>query len=114
MACSCGKGSCKGHCEFIAPMSALWQVYDGIGAKADVVAIAWEREDGKVFRYDLPIPKRLDPQAAKFVSHVVERIAKFIERQGLKLNTPEGKEITPYRYPSSTSMDLSFLYAVWD
>ena len=78
MACSCGKGSCKGHCEFIAPMSALWQVYDGIGAKADVVAIAWEREDGKVFRYDLPIPKRLDPQAAKFVSHVVERIAKFI------------------------------------
>jgi predicted NBD/HSP70 family sugar kinase len=59
-------------------MSALWQVYDGIGAKADVVAIAWEREDGKVFRYDLPIPQRLDPQAAKFVSHVVERIAKFI------------------------------------
>ena len=81
MACSCGKKGCSCTCdtEFIAPMSALWQVYDGIDSKANaaVVAIAWEREDGKVFRYDLPVPKRLDPQAAKFVSHVVERIAKF-------------------------------------
>jgi len=81
MACSCGKKGCScSNSEFIAPMSALWQVYDGIASKsdADIVAVAWEREDGKVFRYDLPIPKRLDPQAAKFVSHVVERIAKFI------------------------------------
>ena len=87
MACSCGKKTCGGakgaacDCtEFIAPMSALWQVYDGIASKAsaDVVSVAWEREDGKVYRYDLPIPKRLDPQATKFVSHVVERIAKFI------------------------------------
>ena len=81
MACSCGKKGCScGHSEFIAPMSALWQVYDGIGEKAnaEIVAIAWEREDGKVYRYDLPIPKRLDPEATKFVSHVVDRIAKFI------------------------------------
>jgi len=80
MACSCGKKSCAcGHSEFIAPMDALWQVYQGITSKADaqIVAIAWEREDGKIFRYDLPVPKRLDPCAAKFVSHVVERIAKF-------------------------------------
>ena len=76
MACGCKK--CKESCGFIAPMSALWQVYDGIGAKADVVAVAWEREDGKVFRYDLPIPQRLDPEAARYVSYVVERIAKFI------------------------------------
>ncbi|MBR2837979.1 MAG: ROK family protein [Kiritimatiellae bacterium] len=62
---------------FVAPMGALWQVYDGIGASADVVSVAWEREEGKVFRYDLPVPKRLDPKAAKFVSHVVERVAKF-------------------------------------
>ena len=75
MAC-CKK--CKCDTEFVAPMSALWEIYDGIGAKADVVAIAWEREDGKVFRYDLPIPQRLDPQAAKKVSYVVDRIAKFI------------------------------------
>ena len=82
MACSCGKKrkcACACDTEFVAPMSALWQVYDGIDAKANaaVVSVAWEREDGKVFRYDLPVPKRLDPQAAKFVSHVVERIAKF-------------------------------------
>ena len=81
MACSCGKKGCAScaHSEFIAPMGALWQVYDGITdkASADIVSIAWEREDGKVFRYDLPIPKRLDPSAAKFVSHVIERIAKF-------------------------------------
>ena len=79
MACSCGKKGCTCNSEFIAPMSALWQVYDGIGSKAnaDIVSIAWEREEGKIFRYDLPVPKRLDPAAAKFVSHVVERIAKF-------------------------------------
>ena len=80
MACSCGKKGCAcGNFEFIAPMTALWQIYDGIESKAeaDIVAIAWEREDGKVFRYDLPIPKRLDASAVKFVSHVVERIAKF-------------------------------------
>lgn len=81
MACSCGKKSCEcSKTEFIAPMSALWRIYDGIGCKSDaeVVSIAWEREDGKVFRYDLPIPKRLDPKATKFVSYVVDRIAKFI------------------------------------
>lgn len=87
MACSCVKKhcgtatcSCHHHAEFVAPMSALWQIYDGIDTKANaqVVAIAWERENGQVFRYDLPIPKRLDPEATKFVSLVVERIAKFI------------------------------------
>ena len=76
---ACKKCSCsKCNCEFMAPMQALWTVYDGIGAKADVVAIAWEREDGKVFRYDLPIPQRLDKEAANYVAYVVERIAKFI------------------------------------
>ena len=82
MACSCGKKHKSTECcdGFIAPMSALWQVYDGIGsaADADIVSIAWEREDAKVYRYDLPIPKRLDPSAVKYVSYVVERIAKFI------------------------------------
>jgi len=76
MACSCKK--CKCDTEFVAPMGALWEIYEGIGSKADVVAIAWEREDGKIFRYDLPIPQRLDPAAAKKVSYVVDRIAKFI------------------------------------
>ena len=78
MSCKCGCKTCT-H-EFIAPMSALWNIYDGIGSKSDaqIVSIAWEREEGKVFRYDLPIPKRLDPEAVKYVSHVVDRIAKFV------------------------------------
>ena len=63
--------------EYHPPMSALWQIYDGIGTKADVVSVAWERENGNVYRYDFPIPQRLDPKAAKFVTHVVERVAKF-------------------------------------
>ena len=81
MSCSCGKSGCNCTAScFSAPMNALWTIYDAIGSKADadVVSIAWEREEGKVFRYDLPIPKRLDPKAAKEVSYVVERIAKFI------------------------------------
>ena len=79
MACSCGKKhTCTCETEFISPMSALWEIYSGIGEKAEVVAIAWEREDGKVYRYDLPIPENLSAAAAKEVSYVVERIAKFI------------------------------------
>ena len=74
MSCTCE------HCnhDFIAPMGALWQVYDGIGAKPDVVSVAWERENGNVFRYDFPVAKRLSPDAAEYVAFVTERIAKFI------------------------------------
>ena len=64
--------------DYKAPMQAMWTVYDGIGEKADVVGIAWEREDGNVYRYDFPIPRRLDPAALKFTRHVAERVAKFV------------------------------------
>jgi len=78
MACSCGCKECN-H-DFVAPMSALWSVYEGIGNKsdADLVSIAWERENGNIYRYDFPVPKRLAPEAARYVSYVAERIAKFI------------------------------------
>ena len=74
------KSGCAAKAEFVAPMSALWQIYDGIAdaAKADVVSIAWEREGGNVFRYDFPVPKRMAPAAAKFAARVAERVAKFI------------------------------------
>ena len=75
---ACKSAKCKCDTEFMAPMNALWEIYGGIGDKADVVSIAWERENGKVYRYDLPVPQRLDPKATKQVSYVVERIAKFI------------------------------------
>lgn len=76
MACKCGKCNCTAG--FQPPMWALHEIWSGIGEKMEVVAIAWEREDGKVYRYDLPIPAELDSQAQKHVSYVVERIAKFI------------------------------------
>ncbi len=76
MACKCGK--CKCDTGFIAPFEALEELSDGLGAKNDVVAIAWEREDGKVYRYDFEVPKRMDPKAAKYASYIAERIAKFI------------------------------------
>ena len=63
---------------FIAPMEALWRLYEGIDGKAEVVSIAWEREEGKIFRYDLPIPRRLSGEGLKHAKHVVERAAKFI------------------------------------
>jgi predicted NBD/HSP70 family sugar kinase len=59
-------------------MSCLFEIYDAIGTKPDIVSVAWEREEGKVFRYDLPIPKNLDSAASKEISYIVERIAKFI------------------------------------
>ncbi|MCQ2368008.1 MAG: ROK family protein, partial [Kiritimatiellae bacterium] len=76
MACKCGKCNCN-H-EFIAPMSVLWDIYSGIEGDADVVSIAWEREEGKIFRYDLPIPKTLSADATNIVKLAVDRIAKFI------------------------------------
>jgi len=78
MARKSGKCKCECDTEFMAPIMALADIESGLGAKNDMVGIAWEREDGKVYRYDLEIPKRLDPEAAAFVSHVVDRIAKFI------------------------------------
>ena len=63
---------------FFAPMDALWRLWDGIGGKADVVSVAWEREGGKVYRYDLPVPRRMDAKATRFAACVVERVAKFI------------------------------------
>lgn len=76
MACKCKKSQCA--CEFVPPMSCLFEIYDAIGTKPDIVSVAWEREEGKVFRYDLPIPKNLDSAASKEISYIVERIAKFI------------------------------------
>ncbi|MBE6381958.1 MAG: ROK family protein [Lentisphaerae bacterium] len=76
MACKCGS-NCECN-EFFAPLEALDMISSHIDSRPDKVAIAWEREDGKVYRYDLEIPSSLKPSAVKFVSYVVERIAKFI------------------------------------
>ncbi|MBO5774567.1 MAG: ROK family protein [Kiritimatiellae bacterium] len=123
MACSCGKTNCKcANDEFYAPMAALWQVYDGISSKAsaDIVSVAWEREEGKVFRYDLPVPKRLSPEAAAFVSHVVDRIAKFAlwAAGGWKLTLagPEavvGPVAKAYSKKGSRKFDYDFFTSIY-
>ena len=114
------KKCAKCDAEFQAPMNALWQVYDGIGSKADIVAVAWEREDGKVYRYDLPIPQRLDPKAAKFVSYVVDRIAKFIVWSAggwkLYLSGPEavvGPVAKAYTKKGARAFDWDFFTSIY-
>ncbi len=80
MACSCGKKSCGCETEFIEPMTLLQNVkaLASMEEKPDTVAIAWERENGLVYRYDLPIPTNLHKAEAQVISNLVERIAKFI------------------------------------
>lgn len=76
MACTCGK-CCEGY-EYQAPMQAMWEIYENIIDKSDVVSIAWERENGNIFRYDFPIPQRIAPSEMKTVRHIAERVVKFI------------------------------------
>lgn len=76
--CSCGKCHCNAYPEFIPPMRVMEEIEESISGKYGVVSIAWEREEGKVFRYDLPVPRTMSPHATKQVAYVVERIAKFI------------------------------------
>ena len=64
--------------EFVSPMQTLLQLYEDIDGKPDIVAVAWERENGNVFRYDFPIPRRICPAGAAEVARLTERIAKFI------------------------------------
>ena len=64
--------------NFMAPMDVLGKIRDAAGKGAKTVAVAWEREDGKVYRYDLPVPARMSPEAEKTVALAIDRIAKFI------------------------------------
>ncbi|MBQ6914510.1 MAG: DUF4838 domain-containing protein, partial [Kiritimatiellae bacterium] len=56
---------------------------------------AWEREDGNVYRYDFPIPRRLDPEAVKFTRHVAERVAKFADKEYRKKMSSFGSSPSP-------------------
>ena len=74
--CECGCGVDVG---FQAPLKAL----NFLRAKAQegaaqTVAIAWEREDGHIYRYDVTLPKRIHPTMLPGVRHLVERVVKFV------------------------------------
>jgi len=62
---------------FQNPLKALNYLRAHAHGSSDTVAIAWEREDGYVYRYNLEIPKRIHPAAVPGVRHLVERIVKF-------------------------------------
>ena len=73
--CECGCGVDTG---FQAPLKAVNFLRAHAHGAAQTVAVAWEREDGHVFRYDLTIPKRIHPAMLPGVRHLVERVAKFV------------------------------------
>ena len=73
--CECGCGADTG---FQAPLKALNFLRAHAHGAAQTVAVAWEREDGHVFRYDMTLPKRIHPAMLPGVRHLVERVAKFV------------------------------------
>ena len=73
--CECGCGADTG---FQAPLKALNFLRAHAHGAAQTVAVAWEREDGHVFRYDMTLPKRIHPAMLSGVRHLVERVAKFV------------------------------------
>ena len=73
--CECGCGADTG---FQSPLKALNFLKAHAHGAAQTVAVAWEREDGYVCRYDLAIPARIHPAMLPGVRHLVERVAKFV------------------------------------
>ena len=73
--CECGCGVDTG---FQAPLKAINFLRAHAHGSAQTVAVAWEREDGHVFRYDVTLPKRIHPAMLPGVRHLVERVAKFV------------------------------------
>ena len=79
--CACGMGGCaheKADTGFQGPLKALNFLRAHAHGGGQTVAVAWEREGGNIFRYDLEIPKRIHPMMLPGVQHLVERIAKFV------------------------------------
>ena len=75
--CACGCEYQAGA-DYQAPVKALDYIKTKAGENPAVVAIAWEREDGNVYRYDLPIPRRIHPAMLPGVRHFAERVVKFV------------------------------------
>ena len=77
MAKKCNCCNCK-DTGFQAPAKAVDFLRAHAGDKPAFVAMAWEREDGHVYRYDLAIPRRIAPSCLPGVRHLAERIVKFV------------------------------------
>ena len=74
--CQCGECGCDAG--FQSPVEFIDFLREEAGDNPQTVAIAWEREDGYVSRYDIDIPKRIAPDMAGVVVRTVERCVKFL------------------------------------
>ena len=72
--CDC----CGADNSFSAPAMALQMLRMNAGAKPETVAIAWEREDGHIFRYDVKLPRNVPSVHRPILVRVVERCVKFV------------------------------------
>lgn len=63
---------------FQAPLKALNFLKTHAHGNEQLIGIAWEREDGNVYRYDMTVPKRIHPAMLPGVQHLVERVVKFV------------------------------------
>ncbi len=78
------KCKCDGECEcgcdagFQPPLKALDFLRSQAHGSGQTIGVAWEREDGNVYRYDVEVPRRIHPVAMPGVMHLVERVAKFV------------------------------------
>lgn len=62
--------------DFRPPITVLRELQCAARPGGKVLAIAWERENGYVSRYDLPLPSRAEDSAE--VARLAERIVKFL------------------------------------
>ena len=116
--CTCGCGADTG---FQAPLKALNFLRAHAHGDEQTIAVAWEREDGNVYRYDLTVPARIHPAMLPGVKHLVERVVKFVlwSAGGWKLHLSGPDNIVKpiaraYKKKGARAFDVAFfndLYA---
>lgn len=116
--CTCGCGADTG---FQAPLKALNFLRAHAHVDGQTIAVAWEREDGNVYRYDLTVPARIHPAMLPGVKHLVERVVKFVlwSAGGWKLHLSGPDNIVKpiaraYKKKGARAFDVAFfndLYA---
>ncbi len=110
--CTCG---CRADTGFQAPLKALNFLKAHAHGNEQTIAIAWERENGNVFRYDMTVPKRIHPAMLPGVKHLVERVVKFVlwSAGGWKLHLAGPDEIVQpiakaYTKKGARAFDFAF------
>ena len=63
---------------FRPPLSALSELRTASRGSRRRVCLAWERENGATYRFDVPLPNRIAPKAMPETRRLVERIVKFV------------------------------------